>query len=87
MGIDFINRPFYNVAIKKYKFAQDSLSWVFFMFFFINFREAIYMMLEEYTLDNTKIKFYDDCIVANTTNQKEYIDNIIINLINNSPLL
>lgn len=45
------------------------------------------MMLEEYTLENTKIKFYDDCIVENTTNQKEYIDNIIINLINNSPLL
>lgn len=39
------------------------------------------MMLEEYTLENTKIKFYDDYIVENTTNQKEYIDNIIINLI------
>ena len=45
------------------------------------------MMLEEYTLESTKIKFFDDCIVENTTNQKEYIDNIIINLINNSPLL
>ena len=45
------------------------------------------MIIEEYTIENTKIKFYDDCIIENTTNQKEYIDNIIINLINNSPLL
>ena len=45
------------------------------------------MIIEEYTIENTKIKFYDNCIVENTTNQKEYIDNIIINLINNSPLL
>lgn len=45
------------------------------------------MMLEEYTIENTKIKFYDDYIVENTINQKEYIDNIVINLINNSPLL
>lgn len=39
------------------------------------------MILEEYTLENTKIKFYDDCIVENRTNQKDYIDNVIINLI------
>lgn len=39
------------------------------------------MLIEEYTIENTKIKFHDDCIVENTTNQKEYIDNIIINLI------
>lgn len=39
------------------------------------------MIIEDYTLENTKIKFYDDYIVENTTNQKEYIDNIIINLI------
>lgn len=39
------------------------------------------MLLEEYTLENTKIKFYDDYIVKNTANQKEYIDNVIINLI------
>ena len=39
------------------------------------------MLLEEYTLENTKIKFYDDYIVKNTANQKEYIDNIIIDLI------
>lgn len=45
------------------------------------------MILEEYTLENTKIKFYDDYIVENITNQKEYIDNIIINLINKIPLL
>ena len=45
------------------------------------------MMLEEYTIENTKIKFYDDCIVGEAANQKEYIDNIIINLIKNSPLL
>lgn len=44
------------------------------------------MVLEEYTLENTKIKFYDDYIVENTTNQKEYIDKIIINLINKSSL-
>lgn len=39
------------------------------------------MILEEYTLDNTKIKFYDDYIVENITTQKEYIDNVIVNLI------
>lgn len=39
------------------------------------------MMLEEYTIENTKIKFYDDYILENTTNQKEYIDNVIVNLI------
>ena len=45
------------------------------------------MVLEEYTIENTKIKFYDDCIVTDTTTQKEYIDNIIISLIQNSSLL
>lgn len=47
------------------------------------------MLLEEYTLENTKVKFYDDYIVKNITNQKEYIDNAIINLIRkiNSSLL
>lgn len=39
------------------------------------------MLLEEHTIENSKIKFYDDYIVENTANQKEYIDNIIINLI------
>lgn len=39
------------------------------------------MLLEEYILENTKVKFYDDYIVENTTTQKDYIDNIIINLI------
>lgn len=39
------------------------------------------MILEEYTLENTKIKFYDNCIVENISNQKEYIDNVIVNLI------
>ena len=39
------------------------------------------MLIEEYTIENTKIEFYDDYIVKNTTNQKEYIDNVIINLI------
>lgn len=69
------------LSIEKCKFAQDKLSWVFFYVFFINFKEAIYMMLEEYTIENTKIKFYDDYILENTTNQKEYIDNVIVNLI------
>lgn len=40
------------------------------------------MLLEEYTIENTKIKFYDDYIVENIDIQKEYIDNIIVNLIN-----
>lgn len=57
------------------------MSWVFFYAFLINLKEAIYMLLEEYTLENTKIKFYDDYIVENISNQKEYIDNVIINLI------
>ena len=45
------------------------------------------MILEEYTLENTEIKFYDDYIVENINTQKEYIDNIIINLINKTLLL
>ena len=45
------------------------------------------MILEEYTLENTKIKFYDDYIVENAATQKEYIDKIIINLVNKSLLL
>lgn len=40
------------------------------------------MLLEEYTLENTKIIFYDDYIVKNIIVEKEHIDNIIINLIN-----
>lgn len=39
------------------------------------------MVLEEYTIGNTKIKFYDDYIVQDIDTQKEYINNIIINLI------
>lgn len=39
------------------------------------------MLIEEYTIENTKIKFYDDYIVENITTQKEHIDNVIINLI------
>lgn len=45
------------------------------------------MMLEEYTIGNTQIKFYDDYIVQDSNNQKEYIDNIIINLTNKYSLL
>lgn len=39
------------------------------------------MIIDEYILENTKVKFYDDYIVENAANQKEYISNIIINLI------
>ncbi len=39
------------------------------------------MLLEEYILENTKVKFYDNYIVENIANQKDYIDNVIINLI------
>lgn len=39
------------------------------------------MLIEEYTIENTKVKFYDDYIVPNISNQKEYMDNVIINLI------
>ena len=42
------------------------------------------MLIEEDIIENTKIKFYDDYIIADTLNQKEYIDNIIINLIQKS---
>ncbi len=45
------------------------------------------MILEEYTLENTKIKFYDDYIVENIDTQKEFIDKVIINLISKSLLL
>lgn len=39
------------------------------------------MLLEEYTIEDTKVKFYDDCIVENIDIQKKYIDNIITTLI------
>lgn len=39
------------------------------------------MIIDEFTLKNTEVKFYDDYIVENTDNQKEYINNIIVNLI------
>lgn len=39
------------------------------------------MLLEEYTIENTKVKFYGDYIVKDVNTQKEYIDNVIINLI------
>lgn len=39
------------------------------------------MLIEEYSIENTKVKFYDDTISENVTAQKEYIDNVIINLI------
>lgn len=42
------------------------------------------MLLEEYMLENTKIRFYDDYIVKDSDTQKEYIDNLIINLLNKS---
>ena len=45
------------------------------------------MILEECTLENTKIKFYDDYIVENIDTQKEFIDKVIINLISKSLLL
>lgn len=45
------------------------------------------MILEEYTLENTRIKFYDDYIVEDVSTQKEYIDKVITNLINKSLLL
>ena len=38
------------------------------------------MLIEEYIIENTKIKFYDDYIVKDINTQKEYIDNVIINL-------
>lgn len=39
------------------------------------------MLIEEYTIENTNVKFYDDYIVENKVTQKEYIDNVIVNLI------
>ena len=45
------------------------------------------MVLEEYTIENTKIKFYDDYVVQDMATQKEYIDSIISDLINQFPLL
>ena len=43
------------------------------------------MLIEEYKLENTKIN--DNHIVEDTITQKEYINNIIINLIQKSPSL
>lgn len=61
-----------------------------FLYFFHKLSRGDYMILEELTLENTKIKFYDDYIVENVATQTEYIDNVIINLIykiSKSPLL
>ncbi len=38
------------------------------------------MEVEEYILEKTKIKIYDDYIVKDVKNQKEYMDNLAINL-------
>ncbi len=40
------------------------------------------MLLEEFKLESTKIKIYDNNIVENTDIQKEYIGNIVCNLLN-----
>ena len=40
------------------------------------------MIIEECTSEKTKLKFFDDCIVQNVETQKEYIDNVLSNLIN-----
>ena len=45
------------------------------------------MILNEYSLGDTKIKFHDDYIVKNISTQEEYINKIIINLMNKSFLL
>ena len=42
------------------------------------------MVLEEYNIENTKIKIHNDCIPEDSTTNKENIDNNIINLIKNS---
>lgn len=42
------------------------------------------MILEEYNIENTKIKIHNDCMPEDLTTNKEYMDNIIINLIKNS---
>ncbi len=39
------------------------------------------MLLEEYNIENTKVKFYDDYIVEDINTQKEYINSVIVNLI------
>ena len=46
------------------------------------------MILEQYILDNTKIKFHDDFLAKDITNQKELIDAVVLNLIDkiNPPL-
>jgi len=82
-----VNIPSYNVIIEECKFAQDKPVLGIFLYFSHKVKWGDYMILEEYTLENAKIKFYDNYIVENITTQKEYIDKIIINLINKSLLL
>ena len=82
-----MNIPSYNVIIEECKFAQDKPVLGIFLCFSHKIKWGDYMILEECTLENTKIKFYDDYIVENTATQKEYIDKIIINLINKTLLL
>ena len=40
------------------------------------------MILENYTLENTQIKIYDDYITEDISIQKEYINSIIVTLLN-----
>lgn len=38
-------------------------------------------MLENYMLENTKVKIYDNYIVDDIETQKKYINNIVLNLL------
>lgn len=52
-----------------------------FLCFFHKVKQVIYLIIEEYEIEKTKIKFYDDYIVEDADAQKEYIDNIIAKLL------
>lgn len=39
------------------------------------------VMLENYMLENTKVKIYNDCIVNDIEAQKKFINNTVLNLL------
>ena len=73
-------KPLYDSSWNKYKDNKDA----FLKCFFIKLNEAMYMILEEYKLESSITKIYNDYIVENIDSQKEYIDNTIKNLIDKS---
>lgn len=49
--------------------------------FFILFNEVITIILENYILSDTKVKFHDNYIASDINTQKKYINTVFIHLL------